>query len=957
MTWRSCLLAGVLLVASVSGARAQSLPTPGQLDSTFNPGPLTVRGDVANWMFLYAVAIQPDGKIIVGGDFDQVGFVDRPVIARFHPDGSLDSSFNTPLRQSANDSLYAAAYDVAVQSDGRILVAGEFIVNGEPRYLVRLNPDGSLDGSFHANVNALIYRVVLQPDGKIIIGSNSLQTVDGVGVNYLARLNPDGSLETPLGAIGGAGSVFAIALQPDGKIVVAGSFYLLRMNGDGSFDPTFNPSDVGPNTVYAVALQRDGKVLYGGSRTYTGGGPFLLRANADGSPDPTFAPVVDFGSVIWTIHVESDGKILIGGEFGRVNGIRHGNYARLKQDGSVDPFFPEPYDGADWNVEDIAVDQNGHVVIVGSFQYFYDDVLPNEYRTGIARLFDTKYRLSSSPDGNGAIVVDDDLDVYVNGFLIYTDGTAAAGARAPIRFSGAPGDQIRLVVRDTYGNCASLSPIFLIDPVGTATPLDPGFSLGCGRPVPTDPVFDKTFSVPAANAGNRAPAASSGSAQTDEDTAVAIDLIATDPENDPLTYTIVTGPGFGTLSGTAPNLIYTPAPNFNGADSFTFRVSDGPADSNVATINITVNPIADTPVAIAQPVATLEETPVGINLTGADPDGGTLAFAVASAPLHGTLSGTAPALTYTPDADYFGSDSFTFTVGDGTTTSGPATVTISIANVNDAPIAAGQNVTTPSNTALPIALSASDADNDLLTYEIVAAPAHGTLSGTGPGVTYTPAANYSGPDSFTFRVKDALVSSNVATVTIAVTSNVVATSTSLSSSRNPSAAGEPVTFTATVSGGAPPTGAVTFFVDGAPASPAVPLSGTTASFTTSALTAGGRGITAQYSGDANHASSTSASLTQQVSKAVTTTTLTAQPSPSQPTDAVLLTATISGFNPGGLVTFLDGNQVVGTGMAANGVATLTTTHLKKGKRQLSAVYAGDANNLSSASDKIRHTVK
>ena len=297
---RFVCLSALVLLASSPLARAQT--TSGQLDLTFNPGPMTRGGNTQNWMFLYAVAVQPDGKILVGGDFDQVDFTDRPILARFNSDGSIDPTFNSALRLPATDGYYAAPYDIVLQPDGRILVAGEFDINGEHKYLARLNPDGSIDASFNANVNALIYRIVLQPDGKIIIGSNSLQTVDGVTVNYLARLNPDGSLETPLGAVSFANiSVFAIALQPDGKIIVGGSFYLIRLNADGTLDPTFIAPDVSFITVYAVALQRDGRILYGGSRSYSGGGPFLFRANADGSPDATFNPVVDFGRVIWTI--------------------------------------------------------------------------------------------------------------------------------------------------------------------------------------------------------------------------------------------------------------------------------------------------------------------------------------------------------------------------------------------------------------------------------------------------------------------------------------------------------------------------------------------------------------------------------------------------------------------------------------------------------------------------------
>jgi uncharacterized delta-60 repeat protein len=394
MTFKSRIvwLLAVALVSSTALARAQG--TSGQLDLTFNPGPLTRGGDIANGTFLYAVAVQPDGKILVGGDFDQVNYVDRPILVRFNPDGSLDATFNSALRLAPADSYYASPYDIVLQPDGRILVAGEFDINGEHKYLARLNADGSIDASFNANVNALIYRIVLQPDGKIIIGSNSLQTVDGVAVNYLARLNPDGSLETPLGAVTYANTiVFAIALQPDGKIIVGGSSYLIRLNADGTLDPTFMPPDMSFMTVYAVALQRDGRILFGGASRSTGGGPFLSRINANGSADAAFNPLVGGGSVVWTILEDPDGKILIGGEFGRVNGIGRGDFARLNSDGTLDAFQPEPYDGADWNVEDIALEADGDVLIVGSFQYFYDAVLDPLTRTGVARIL-----VSGSPD-------------------------------------------------------------------------------------------------------------------------------------------------------------------------------------------------------------------------------------------------------------------------------------------------------------------------------------------------------------------------------------------------------------------------------------------------------------------------------------------------------------------------------------------------------------------------------
>ncbi|HOX07162.1 MAG TPA: Ig-like domain-containing protein [Planctomycetota bacterium] len=269
---------------------------------------------------------------------------------------------------------------------------------------------------------------------------------------------------------------------------------------------------------------------------------------------------------------------------------------------------------------------------------------------------------------------------------------------------------------------------------------------------------------------NSPPVAANQSIATNEDTAKAITLSATDPEGGALGYQIVAAPAHGTLAGVAPNVTYTPVANWNGTDSFTFRANDGLADSNIATVTVTVAPVNDAPVATAQSVNATAGVAKAISLAATDVEGSALTYAVVAAPAHGTLSGTAPDLTYTAAAGYSGADSFTFKASDGGLDSNVATVTISVAPpTNRAPVAANQSITTPEDASRPVALSATDADGDALTFAIVAAPAHGTLTGTAPNVTYVPAADYSGADSFTFRASDGKATSNVATVTVTVT--------------------------------------------------------------------------------------------------------------------------------------------------------------------------------------------
>ena len=270
---------------------------------------------------------------------------------------------------------------------------------------------------------------------------------------------------------------------------------------------------------------------------------------------------------------------------------------------------------------------------------------------------------------------------------------------------------------------------------------------------------------------NDAPVAVSKSAVTAEKTPVGIVLAASDKDGDSLSYVIVSGPSKGSLSGNAPNLTYSPAGAYNGPDSFTYRATDGNANSNTATVSITVTPVNDPPVAVSTTAETAEDTPVSIVLSAGDPDGDPLSYTILTNPAKGILTGSAPNLTYVPNANSNGADSFTFRVKDGSLNSNIATVSIAVSPVNDAPVAVSSSAGTAGGTAIPIVLDASDKDGDSLEFVIVDAPANGMLSGTKPNVTYTPDAGFNGTDSFTFQAKDGAAVSNTATVTITVEAN------------------------------------------------------------------------------------------------------------------------------------------------------------------------------------------
>ena len=235
---------------------------------------------------------------------------------------------------------------------------------------------------------------------------------------------------------------------------------------------------------------------------------------------------------------------------------------------------------------------------------------------------------------------------------------------------------------------------------------------------------------------NAAPVANGQSTSTNEDTAKLITLTASDADNEDLTFSIVVGPTNGSLGAigtpdcTATNVCtatvtYTPDPQYNGPDSFTFKVNDGTSDSNTATVAITVNPVNDVPTADPQSTTTNEDTAKLITLSGSDPDDNNLTFSIVVGPTNGSLGsiGTpncaavntcTATVTYTPDPNYNGPDFFTFKVNDGTVDSNTATVNIGVNAVNDAPTANAQSTSTNEDTAKLITLCGSDPEDNNL---------------------------------------------------------------------------------------------------------------------------------------------------------------------------------------------------------------------------------------------------
>ena len=612
-----CALGAAVVCLAASPASAAA----GDLDGAFGTGGKVTTDFAGNGDEARAVALQPDGKIVAAGG--ALGATVDFALARYGPDGTLDPTFGAGGTVATDFGSGEQAYAVAVQPDGKIVAAGGAATGFE---LARYNADGSLDATFGAGGKVTTrfglglpftraHAIVLQPDGKIVVAGTA--TAATVGDFGLARYNPNGSLDASFGAggkvttdIGGTDSsdaAWAVALQPDGKLVVAGStagpsgdaFALARYTPTGALDSAFGSSGRvitgfggDQDWAQAVAVQADGKIVAAGK---TGnqccGGTFnfaLARYTAGGTLDTAFGGggkvTTDFAGGADNAHalaIQADGKILAGGE--RLPG---GNptgasfdfaLARYQPGGTLDPAFgagglvTTDFAGHNDHAYALALQQDGKVVAAGD----------------------------SSPD------------------FALTRYATAAGNNPP-------------VAQDDSYSAAEDTPL---------TVPAPGV-LGNDSDADGDPV-----SVAAAS---------------------------------------VTAPAHGTATVNADgSFTYTPAANFNGADTVTYQASDGAALSGTATVTVTVTAVNDPPTAAADQATVAENASTAIDVTANDTPGPAneagqvLSVSSVGQPAHGqaaVITGGADAgqVRYTPAAGYAGPDAFAYTVCDDGQTNGLA---------------------------------------------------------------------------------------------------------------------------------------------------------------------------------------------------------------------------------------------------------------------------------------------
>ena len=255
-----------------------------------------------------------------------------------------------------------------------------------------------------------------------------------------------------------------------------------------------------------------------------------------------------------------------------------------------------------------------------------------------------------------------------------------------------------------------------------------------------------------------------------------------DPDGDQLSAELEAGPVHGVLVLESDgNFLYTPAPDFHGPDSFTYHATDGQAESNIATVSLNVNAVNDVPLARDDRYGVREDTNLTIAMPGvlindSDIDGDPLTASLVGGALFGHVSlDQNGSFVYTPPTDFTGEDRFLYVVSDAGATSAAAEVTLVIQEVNDAPVVADDHFQatqgSPLTVSAPGALANDfDAEGDALNMSVANLPTNGTLVLlSGGGFTYTPAANYVGPDSFTYLVNDGRAFSSIATVSIDVT--------------------------------------------------------------------------------------------------------------------------------------------------------------------------------------------
>lgn len=396
-------------VAGVARRGIARLNTNGAVDTVFTGEAYTSGGIGAT----VDLKIQDDQRIIVIGNFDRINGAMKSKAARLNTDGSLDNSFSVTFDGGDSDTGIGGAL---ILPDQRILIPGNFsVVNQINRFgLARLNSDGSTDPAFEANagMSGSVYEIIQYGNGKFL-ASGFFNHFNGAMSNGIVRFNVNGSpdasftsglgfLDTSIGDISN-GSVTALALQSDGKILAGGIFRtynnvvrasLARINPDGTLDETWPMLPLANIIINDIAVQLDGKIIVA-----LGASPGVRRYNSDGTIDSSFNSGGSGASATQRVLLMPDGKILVCGSFTTFNGTSRNRLARLNSNGSLDTGFNTAGGPGNNSVSSMAVQMDGRIVIGGTFTSVSSENRPRIARLNTDGALDATFNPGSGADG------------------------------------------------------------------------------------------------------------------------------------------------------------------------------------------------------------------------------------------------------------------------------------------------------------------------------------------------------------------------------------------------------------------------------------------------------------------------------------------------------------------------------------------------------------------------------
>jgi uncharacterized delta-60 repeat protein len=804
---------------TITGSAA--VPAPTALDPTFGG-----TGSVSQSTLPAAVAIQSDGKIVSagmrynGGSSNYYDFA----VSRYDTDGTLDTTFGgtgTVYTDVSGQSDKPTA--VVIQSDGKIVVGG---TGGDgPHFfweLARYNTDGSLDSNFGTGGKVItnpnpsgyyneIWDLALQSDGKILAAGN--KEYGGDGLFAVARYNTNGTLDTSFGSggvaisnpsVGYGDRAFSVVVQSDGRIILAGGskggnydshFAVSRFTSAGVLDTTFGGSgtvitDVPGNYEQGqdAVLQPDGKLVVVGYVDPVGVYPTvnnfaLVRYNSDGSLDTSFGyqgiTITDFGGndLASRVALQSDGRIeVIGNGVGTTPSTYRLIVAWYTPSGTLGGSYTSSHTGV--YGQDVALQSDGGIVAVSQLSATFGGYVERYYDSTVI----TGSDIVAVQDPTGPVAFND----------AYT-----ASENTPLTVPAATG----VLANDSDLSGASLTAIQLSSPANgtltlngdgsfTYTPNAGFFGTDSFTYKANDGTLDSNVATVTITVTAPAPTATSHSYSTNENTSLTVAAPGvlgndTDPNNNPLSAVLVHSTAHGTLQLAGDgSLTYTPATYFYGTDSFTYEAYNGNTYSSPATVSIAVNHVNQPPQVINHSYTIQENSSFSLSAPGvlwgaSDPDGDPLSAVLftggpaASGPAHGTLTLNADgSFLYTPNTGFSGTDSFLYRAFDGNLYSNVATATLNVYAIP--PTANSDTYSVNENTTLTVAgpgVLANDTPTTsaALSAVLVSGAAHGTVTLNSDGsFTYTPTANFHGTDSFTYRDTEGTFSSNWATVTITV---------------------------------------------------------------------------------------------------------------------------------------------------------------------------------------------